>query len=455
MKQTFSLKQKYIQFIHILIPILITQITLSLMTFFDTMMSGHSSPADLAGAAIGSSLWLPVQTGLSGILMGITPIVSHLVGKKDRDQVNFNVVQAILLSLAVSIVVIIGGSIALDPILNGMGLEPKVQHVAHYFLVAIGAGVIPLFGYTVLRSFIDSIGQTRISMTITLMSLPINVLVNYLLIFGKMGFPRLGGIGSGVASAFTYWCIFILAFVVIRKSEAFSEYQMLRKWYRISFSKWKELLKIGVPIGFAIFFETAVFAAVTLFMSQYDTKTIAAHQAALNFASTLYMIPLSICLSLTILVGFETGAARLRDAKQYTNLGIGTAAGMSIVTAIILLVFQHGVASLYSDEPTVIELTKHFLIYAIFFQLSDAIAAPIQGALRGYKDVNSPFLLAFIAYWVIGLPLGYVLANYTSQGPYGYWLGLISGLAVAAVSLFLRLAYMQKKYAKDLGLPLQ
>ncbi|MNV07668.1 Multidrug resistance protein MdtK [compost metagenome] len=288
-------------------------------------------------------------------------------------------------------------------------------------------------------------------MTITLLSLPINVLVNYLLIFGKMGFPRLGGIGSGVASAFTYWCIFILAVVIVRKSEAFSEYQMLRKWYKISFSKWKELLKIGVPIGFAIFFETAVFAAVTLFMSQYDTKTIAAHQAALNFASTLYMIPLSICLSLTILVGFETGAARLRDAKQYANLGIGTAAGMSIVTAIILLVFQNGVASLYSDEPAVIELTKHFLIYAIFFQLSDAIAAPIQGALRGYKDVNSPFLLAFIAYWVIGLPLGYVLANYTSQGPYGYWLGLISGLAVAAVSLFLRLAYMQKKYAKTVG----
>lgn len=455
MKQTFTLKQKYIQFIHILIPILITQITLSLMTFFDTVMSGHSSPADLAGAAIGSSLWLPVQTGLSGILMGIIPIVSHLVGRGERDQVDFNVMQALLLSLTVSIVVLVGGGIALDPILNGMSLEPKVQHVAHYFLVAIGTGIIPLFGYTVLRSFIDSIGQTRISMTITLLSLPINVLVNYLLIFGKMGFPRLGGIGSGVASSFTYWCIFILAFIIVRKSEAFSKYHMLRNWYKISFAKWKELLKIGVPIGFAIFFETAVFAAVTLFMSRYDTQTIAAHQSALNFASTLYMIPLSICLALTILVGFEAGAARLRDAKQYARLGIGTAAGMSIVTAIILLVFQHGVASLYSDEPAVIELTKHFLIYAIFFQLSDAIAAPIQGALRGYKDVNSPFLLAFIAYWVIGLPLGYVLANYTSQGPYGYWLGLISGLAVAAVSLFLRLAYMQKKYAKDLGLPLQ
>ncbi|GIP21225.1 MATE family efflux transporter [Paenibacillus sp. J22TS3] len=451
MKHAISLKQKYIQFFHILIPILVTQITLSLMTFFDTTMSGHASPADLAGAAIGSSLWVPVQTGLSGILMGITPIVSHLIGRGEKDKADFNVMQALMLALVVSIVVIIAGGFSLDPILNAMSLEPKVQHVAHYFLVAIGTGILPLFGYTVLRSFIDSIGQTRISMIITLLSLPINVAVNYLLIFGKLGFPQLGGIGSGVGSSFTYWCIFLLALIIVRKGGVFSEYQMLRKVYRISLAKWKELLKIGVPIGFAIFFETAVFAAVTLFMSQYDTKTIAAHQSALNFASTLYMIPLSICLSLTILVGFETGASRLKDAKQYARLGIGTAAGMSVLTAVILLVFQDGVASLYSNEPQVIELTKHFLLYAIFFQLSDAIAAPIQGALRGYKDVNSPFLLAFVAYWVIGLPLGYVIANFTDLGPYGYWVGLISGLAVAAVSLYLRLNYIQKKYARRTG----
>lgn len=451
MKHATSLKQKYVQFFHILIPILVTQITLSLMTFFDTMMSGHASPADLAGAAIGSSLWIPVQTGLSGILMGITPIISHLIGKGQKDKVDFNVMQALLLAVIVSVAVIIVGGLALDPILNAMGLEPKVQHVAHYFLIAIGTGILPLFGYTVLRSFIDSIGKTRISMTITLLSLPINVVVNYLLIFGKMGFPKLGGIGSGVASSFTYWCIFLLALFIVRKGKAFEEYQMLRKWYAISLSKWEELLKIGVPIGFAIFFETAVFAGVTLLMSSYDTLTIAAHQSALNFASTLYMIPLSICLSLTILVGYETGASRLKDAKQYARLGIGTAAGMSVLTAIVLLVFQNGVASMYSNDSQVIELTKHFLIYAIFFQLSDAIAAPIQGALRGYKDVNSPFLLAFIAYWVIGLPLGYVFATYTSLGPYGYWVGLISGLAFAAVSLFLRLSYIQKKFARAAG----
>ncbi|GJM74058.1 hypothetical protein HMSSN036_62740 [Paenibacillus macerans] len=317
MKETNGLKQKYGQFIRILIPILVTQVTMSLMTFFDTMMSGHASPADLAGTAIGSSLWVPVQTGLSGILMGITPIVSQLVGGGRHDKVGYHVIQALWFGFAVGLVVLLAGGFAISPLLNGMNLEPKVHHVAFYFLVAISTGILPLFGYIVLRSFIDALGQTRTSMIITLISLPLNVGAGYLLIFGHGGFPRLGGIGSGIASAFTYWCIFLIAVWIVHRSEPFASYGVFRKLHKVSLEKWRELTKLGVPIGFAIFFETAVFAAVTLLMSRFDTLTIAAHQAANNFASTLYMIPLSICLALTILVGFETGAARLKDARQY------------------------------------------------------------------------------------------------------------------------------------------
>lgn len=449
MKETYSRKQKYGQFLRILIPILITQVTMSLMTFFDTMMSGHASPADLAGAAIGASLWIPVQTGLSGILMGITPIVSQLVGGGQRDKVGYHVVQALWLSIAVSLAVLIIGALTITPLLNTMSLEPKVHHVAHYFLVAISTGIVPLFGYIVLRSFIDALGQTRMSMLITLVSLPVNVGVGYLLIFGRFGFPRLGGIGSGIATAFTYWVIFLIAVWIVHRSEPFASYGIFHKWHRISWTKWRELMHIGVPIGFAIFFETAVFAAVTLLMSRFDTVTIAAHQAANNFASTLYMIPLSICLALTILVGFETGAGRLKDARQYAVMGVSGAAILSLVSALLLMVFREGVAGLYSSEPNVVALIKHFLIYAIFFQISDAIATPTQGVLRGYKDVNPGFWISLLAYWIIGLPLGFVLANYTDQGPYGYWIGLITGLAIAAVLLLHRLVVIQRRLVKS------
>lgn len=282
-------------------------------------------------------------------------------------------------------------------------------------------------------------------MLITLVSLPLNVGAGYVLIFGRLGFPRLGGIGSGIASAFTYWCIFLLALWIVHKVEPFARYGIFRKFHRVSLAKWKDLTKLGVPIGFAIFFETAVFAAVTLLMSRFDTLTIAAHQAANNFASTLYMIPLSICLALTILVGYETGANRLKDAKQYAMIGITTAVGLSLFSAVILMLFRQGVAGLYSGEEEVIALITHFLVYAIFFQISDAIATPIQGVLRGYKDVTPAFWISLLAYWIIGLPLGYVLANSTSQGPYGYWIGLITGLGVAAVLLLRRLFVIQKR----------
>lgn len=442
---TTSFSQKVKQFLIIFLPIFTTQIALSAMSFFDTNMSGKFSPADLAGVAIGTSLWLPVQTGLSGILIGITPVVSHLLGSKRNDKIGHSVVQGLYLGVAVGSVVLAAGVLLLKPILNGMPLEPRVGQVAFYFLCALAFGVIPLFGYTVLRSFMDALGQTRITMMITLVSLPVNILLNYLLIFGRWGFPQLGGVGAGVATASTYWLIFLISLFFVHRIEPFAQYGIFRQMPKVSLAKWKELLKIGVPIGFATFFETSIFAAVTLLMSRFDTITIAAHQAALNFASTLYMLPVSICMALTILVGYEAGAGRVRDAKQYSLLGIGGAIALSLLTAVVLIVFGVQIAGVYSNDREVIALTQHFLIYAIFFQISDAIATPTQGALRGYKDVNPALIITFVAYWIIGLPVGYITATYTSLGAFGYWVGLIAGLAVGATALLWRLFLVQKK----------
>ncbi|MEW4369040.1 MATE family efflux transporter [Paenibacillus kandeliae] len=443
---TSTLSQKYIQFLKILFPVLITQIALSMISFFDTNMSGHASAEDLAGVAIGSSLWIPLQAGLSGILVAITPTISHLIGGGERKQVSYNVMQALLLSFVLALLVLGAGVLLVPGILQAMNLEAKVHEVALHFLAALSVGIVPLFAYTVLRGYIDALGQTRFSMMITLCSLPINVGLNYLLIFGNWGFPRLGGVGAGVASAITYWCILIIALIVVRTAEPFREDHLLSRWSAPSAAKWAELLKLGVPMGFAIFFETAIFAGVTLLMSRYDTMTIAAHQAAQNFASTLYMIPLSICTALTIVVGYEVGAGRQKDARQYSMLGIGTAIGLSVCTAVILLLFRYDVSALYSSDPVLIELIAHFMIYASFYQLSDAIAAPVQGSLRGYKDVNPAFFLTFLSYWVIGLPVGYVLAAYTSLGAYGYWVGLSTGLACGAVTLLWRLLWVQRKF---------
>ncbi|NDI36251.1 MATE family efflux transporter [Chengkuizengella sediminis] len=445
MIQTKTKKAKLFQFNAILLPILISQLGLFSMNFFDTVMSGQVSPTDLAGVAIGSSIWVPIFTGLSGILMALTPTVAQYVGARENDKITKAVIQAIYLSLLITLIIIIFGLFFLQPILQWMNLDSDVRFIAFNYLKALSFGLIPLFVYNVLRYFIDGLGETRTTMIITLLSLPINLFLNYVLIFGKLGFPQMGGVGAGYASAITYWCILLIALFVIMKFQTFSHYRLFSRVEKISFEVWGRLMKIGIPIGFSIFFETSIFAAVTLLMSEFDTNTIAAHQSALNFASFLYMIPLSISMALTISVGFEVGAKRYRDAVQYSYIGIGSAILISIISAIGLFIFSDQVAGIYTKDSTVLLLTKQFLFFAIFFQLSDAIAAPIQGALRGYKDVNSTFVLAFVSFWVIGLPVGYCLANFTTYGAFGYWIGLISGLAVGAVCLILRLTYIQRK----------
>jgi len=451
MYQTNSWKEKIRQLLTVLLPILVTQLALFSMTFFDTVMSGNASPTDLAGVAIGSSLWVPVQAGLTGILLAVTPIVAQMIGANRRDEVPFTVMQALYFSVAIAIVVLLAGAFALDPVLHMMNVEPAVHDIARGFLHALAIGIIPMFMYTVLRCFIDALGLTRVTMFITLLSLPINVALNYLLIFGKLGFPRLGGIGAGYASAITYWCILLISVYVVHRVEPFTQFAIFSRFYQISLRAWKELLRLGVPIGFTIFFEVSIFAAVTLLMSNFDTATIAAHQAAMNFASFIYMVPMSISMSLTIMVGFEVGAQRFKDAKQYSNMGIGIALVLASICGVGLFIFTEQVAGFYTNDEQVLQLAKHFLLYSILFLLSDATAAPIQGILRGYKDVTIPFIVALVSYWVIGLPLGYYLANYTTWGATGYWIGLISGLAAGAVFLFGRLLTVERQSAKSIS----
>jgi MATE family multidrug resistance protein len=450
MKQTASMKQKFNQFLIILLPILITQVTMFSMTFFDTVMSGQVSAHDLAGVAIGSSIWSPIGTGLGGIFVALTSIVSQLIGAKRNDEVPHKVIQGVYLAIIIALIVILVGSFTLDPLLSVMNLDASVHQIARTYLIALSFGIPPLFVYQVLRSFFDALGQTRVSMVIALLSLPINVALNYILIYGKLGLQAFGGVGAGIASALTYWCLALIAMAIVIRYPSFSRYHVFARFYAISLKALQEQLKIGIPIGFSIFFETSIFAAVTLFMSSFNTLTIAAHQGAMNFASMIYMVPLSISMALTILIGFEVGAHRFQDARHYSKIGMGTALTLSLLTAVSLLLFREQVASFYSKDLEVIQLTEQFLIFALFFQFSDAVATPIQGILRGYKDVNVTFFLALVSYWIIALPVGYILAHFTDLGAFGYWVGLILGIAFSAVNLLRRLYYVQSKNTMNL-----
>lgn len=445
MYQTFSTKEKIKQILVMLIPILITQLGMFSMVFFNTIMSGKYNSSDLAGVAIGSSIWNPVFTGLSGILLAVSPIAAQRFGEKKGKEVSSILTHGIYLALIIAGLVIILGVFLLTPILNAMNLPESVQQTAYQYLVGLSYGIIPLFIFNVLRSFIYALGKTRVVMYILLMSLPINFFFNYVFIFGNWGFPELGGAGAGYATSITFYLIAAMTAVVIIKQQPFSEFVRLEFFKEFSWEKVKEIVKIGVPMGLSIFFETSMFAVVTILISKFNITTIAAYQSALNIVSFLYMIPMSISMALTVLVGFEVGAQRYKDAKIYSWLGIYLAALIAIGAGLLVVLFRYKLAGFYSNEPAVILLTGQFLIYALFFMISDAIQATALAVLRGYKDVNISFVITLIAYWFICLPVGYLLAQYTGLEASGYWIGLTAGLLAAGISLSLRLLFIQKR----------
>jgi MATE family multidrug resistance protein len=445
-------KEKIRLFLTIMWPILITQVGYNAMNLFDTIMSGRASTYDLAGVAIGANLWMPVFVAINGVLLAVTPIVSQLVGSGNRERIAPSVTQALYLSVAIAALIIVLGILFVEPILTSMRLEPEVHDIAKRYLVGLSFGIVPLFISNVLRNFFDAQGHTKITMTIILFAVPCNIVLNYLLIFGKLGFPRMGGVGAGYATAFTFWIILLISVWMTFRLDTMRSHGLFRRYPAPSLPAWKEQLAIGIPIGLSVFFEASIFAVVTLFMgSLFDTVTIASHQAAVSLAGMMFMMPLSISIALTILVGFEVGAGRPEHARVYGRIGFFAAIGIIVAAAVLLYFNREPIAYWFTESTEVAVLTMQFLIFVIFFQLSDAAQAALQGVLRGYKDVTVPFVTALISYWFIGIPAGYVLSQ-TELGPFGFWVGIIAGLTCAAIGFAVRLKTVQAR-ARSAALP--
>jgi MATE family multidrug resistance protein len=436
----------------VMIPILITQTAIMAMNFCDSAMSGHAGAVHLAGTAIGGNLWMPVMASLNGILLGSMPIIAHLLGRGERQNIGRVVRHAMLLATAFSLLLLVIGVLFLDRLLGTFGLEPQVHYIAKMYIAAIGVGVLPFFLSTALRALVDTSGYTGITMKIYLLALPVNAFLNYCLIFGKFGAPALGGIGAGLATGITYWLEFFIFVWVVHKLPAFAPLRIFTDKFKFDMAQLRENLSLGVPMGMAIFMEASIFGVIAIFIAKFGTVIIAAHQAAMSFTSLLYMVPLSFSMSLTIVVGVEAGARRFGEALRYSLLGIACNITVAVLLTIFVLFDREFIAGLYTSEPVIIRQTIGFLFYAMFFQVMDATAAPIQGILRGYKDVKATFWAGLAAYWLICLPLGCYFDYYMHFGPSSYWLSLDIGLLCAVLFLGGRFLYLQRKIKINGGL---
>ena len=445
MYQTHHFKDKFILFLKIFFPILIYQFANYSASFVDTTMTGQYSTMDLAGVSMATSIWNPFFTFLTGIVSALVPIIGHHLGRGKKEEVASDFYQFIYLALGLSVVLLGMVLLLAPPILNHIGLESLVAAVAVRYLWFLSIGIIPLLLFSVIRSLLDSLGLTKLSMYLMLLLLPLNSGFNYLLIFGAFGVPELGGAGSGLGTSLAYWVLLGISVLVLFKQEKLKSLH-LEKRIPLNMDKIKEGVRLGLPIGGTVFAEVAIFSVVGLIMAKFSSLIIASHQSAMNFSTLMYAFPMSISSAMAIVVSYEVGAKRFDDAKTYISLGRWTALIFAGFTLSFLYIFRGNVASLYGNDPEFIDLTARFLTYSLFFQLADTFAAPLQGILRGYKDTVIPFYLGLVGYWGVAIPVAMVFDSLTDFGAYSYWIGLIISLIVSGALYRWRLIVIMKRF---------
>lgn len=431
-----SLGRELCDLLWLTLPILGGQLATTLMTFADTSMAGQASAIDLAAVGIGASLWMPIYVFVRGILIALTPLVAHEQGAGQFQNIGPLVRQGVWVGLLTSVLSIGLLQFASIPLI-WLEVDPVIIPVAQNYLFALCWGVPAICLFQVFVSYCEGLADTKAGMIFGLAGLALNIPANYILIYGKFGFPALGAVGCGYATALSYWLMLGLLLLYIQYSSRHRHHKILARPEAPSREQLSSILRLGLPIGMAFFSECSLFAIIALLIGFMGPETVAGHQISLNFASLIFMLPLSLSIASTIRVGQSIGSGQPILARYQAYIGVGCSALIALITASLVLLLPHLIAAIYSQDPVVIEIAVHLLFFTALYQLSDAVQLASTGALRGYKDTKWPMVIALSCYWVIALPLG-VLLGITDliaqpSGPVGLWQGLVVGLTLAAL----------------------
>jgi multidrug resistance protein, MATE family len=417
------------------------------MNFLDTVMAGRLSAAALASVALGASLWSTVHLFLIGLLLALPAFVSDLDGQRTaaaRERVGPLARQALWVALGASGACIVAlWSVA--PLLRGVGVGEELIPTVVAYLRALSWG-IPAWGvYLVLRFLSEGLSLTRPTLYFGLLGLPLNALANLGLMYGRFGLPALGAVGCGYATAAVWWLQVTALVLYVARHDGYRDLDLFRRPERPRREAVGALLAVGLPIAFSLLMEGGLFTAAALTVGSLGTVPMAGHQVALNFAALLYMIPLGVSMALSVRVGNAVGARDPAAVRFRAQVGIGLAMLCQLVSATLLLLLPERIASVYTDDPAVAAVAVSLLGYAALFQLSDGLQVSSAAALRGLKDTRIPMLWTALAYWCLGLPLGWWLGLKRGLGAPGVWVGLIVGLSAAAVLLAARLVRVTRR----------
>jgi MATE family multidrug resistance protein len=433
-------------------PLLIAQVTQTLMGVSDTIMAGRYSYTDMAAVAIGFSITLPVLMFIQGVTLGLSPIISRLQGSNQTSKVANALHQCIWLSLMLSMLALLFVFVA-SPLLASVEMESDVRSVAVDYIIYILLAAPGFALYQSLRNCCEGLSSTRPTMIIMFAGLLVNIPANYIFINGLFGVPQMGGAGCGIA---TLLVIYVMAFVTLlymMVAKKLEKYELFTEFHWPKLNLQLTQLKIGLPIAFTIVFEVTLFGVVAVLLARFGAEVVASHQIALNFSSLMFMLPMSIGMALAIRIGYTVGKEDALNAKISVYCALVCAIVIALFTATMTVILGAKISALYTENTDVILLASSLLFLAALFQLSDGIQVVSANALRGYKDTKAMLILSFVSYWLVGLPVGVVLGLtdwlFPAMAAKGFWIGFISGLSCAAVLMYWRVSIIQKRAAND------
>lgn len=422
------------------LPLMGAQLAQMLMGVLDTVMAGRLGAVDLAGVALGGNALWPVMLMMMGFLQAVTPTVSQLNGAGRQAEIGEVVRQALWLALLAAVIICAWIRHA-EPFYHLMKVDPDAVKVSVPYLRATSWGIPAVMAYFVFRYLAEGMGYTRPTLLISCCALILKVPLNFIFMYGWLGFPAMGGAGCGVSTAIVMWCELIAILIVVWQPQftitGLKERFSWPAWQRI-----KPLLIVGAPIGATLFFEVGLFSMTTILLGRFGAEVVASHTIAMSIGGIIFMLPLALGMASTIRIGFNIGAGTPHLARRTAWVAMQASLVIAVVAAVLVILFRYQAAAIYTTDAKVLQLAATLMLFVAAYQLFDDTQATAIGALRGYKDTRVPMLVSMFGYWVVGLPIGCTLGfGWITEpmGVYGFWIGLVTGLAIVSLMLNYRL----------------